>query len=140
MQNTMEEQHIVGKTKDRGFQIGVRKTFPISLEQAWKLIVSPEGIRLWLGDVDDFYLVKGHIYQTRDGASGKVGVVNFRENIRLTWQPPQWSQASTIQVRVIPSRNKTVIGFHQEQLAGPLEREQMRQRWARVLDELQALL
>jgi uncharacterized protein YndB with AHSA1/START domain len=136
----MANQHIIGKTKDTGFQIGVRKTFPISLEQAWKLITSPEGVKLWLGEVEYFRLVKGQSYQTTDGARGEVRVVNPRENIRLTWQPPEWAQASTIQVRVISGgREKTVISFHQEKIPDADEREKMRQRWEKVLGELRAL-
>jgi uncharacterized protein YndB with AHSA1/START domain len=118
----------------------VRKTFPISLEQAWKLITSPEGVKLWLGEVEGFRLVKGLSYQTADGARGEVRVVNPRENIRLTWQPPEWVQASIIQVRVIPGgREKTVISFHQEKIPDEAEREKMRQRWEKALGELRAL-
>ena len=131
------EEYVVGKTRDTGFQIGVRKSYPLSLEQAWSLITSPEGIRLWLGESKDFYLAKGRRYQTMDGTSGEVRVVNPQENIRLTWQPKSWGQASTLQIRVIPSgKDKTVIAFHQEKLSGPEEREQMRQHWAAVLDQL----
>jgi len=131
------EEYVVGKTRDTGFQIGVRKSYPLSLEQAWSLITSPEGIGLWLGESKDFYLAKGRRYQTMDGTSGEVRVVNPQENIRLTWQPKSWGQASTLQIRVIPSgKDKTVIAFHQEKLSGPEEREQMRQHWAAVLDKL----
>jgi uncharacterized protein YndB with AHSA1/START domain len=141
MRNDMTDHHIVGRTKDVGFQIGVRRTFPLTLEQAWKFVTSPDAIKLWLGDLKDFHLIKGHTYQTEDGARGEVRVVNLRENIRLSWQPPEWSQPSTIQVRVISTgREKTVISFHQEKLLGPVEREQMRQRWMKVLDQLQAFL
>lgn len=140
MNYNMKESKIVGKTKDTGFQIGVRKTFPISLEQAWKLITSPDGVKLWLGEVEDFRLVKEHPYQTTNGARGEIRVVNPRENIRLTWQPQEWAQASTIQVRVIAvGREKTVISFHQEKLADEAEREKMRQRWEIVLGDLQAI-
>lgn len=140
MKRSMTDRHVVGKTKDTGFQIGVRKVFPISLEQAWRLITSREGVKIWLGDVEDFHLAKGQLYQTKDGIMGEVRVVNPRENIRLTWQPRKWSQASTIQVRVIPnSREKTVISFHQEKLHDETEREQMRQHWERAIGELQVL-
>ena len=139
MKHNMTDRHIVGRTKDMGFQIGVRKTFLLSIEQAWRLITSREGINLWLGNVEDFHLAKGQSYQTKDGAIGEVRVVNPRENIRITWQPQEWSQASTIQVRVIPAREKTVISFHQEGLSGEAEREQMRQRWMKVLEDLQKL-
>ncbi len=136
----MTDQHIVGKTKDNGFQIGMRRTFPLSLEQAWKLITSREGIQLWLGEVEGFRLTKGALYQTKDGTQGEVRVVNPRENIRITWQPREWSKTSTIQIRVISTgREKTVISFHQENLSSAVEREQMRVRWMNVLNEIQIL-
>lgn len=141
MKRKLSRGLIAGETTDTGFQIGVRRTLPISLEQAWKLIASREGIKLWLGDVKDFRLATGQAYQTRDGARGEVRVVNPHENIRLTWQPPEWQRASTIQARVIPGgREKTVVSFHQEQLPGEVEREQMRQRWGKVLDKVQGLI
>jgi uncharacterized protein YndB with AHSA1/START domain len=134
----MTDEHVVGKTKDVGFQVGVRRTFPISLEQAWKYLTSREGIEIWLGAVDNFHLTKGATYQTKDGASGEVRVVNRLENIRVTWQPQEWSQPSTIQVRVIPGgRGKTVVSFHQEKLPDAEVREQMLARWTGVLDEMQ---
>ena len=134
----MTDEHVVGKTKDVGFQVGVRRTFPISLEQAWKYLTSREGMEIWLGVADNFHLIKGATYQAQGGASGEVRVVNRLENIRVTWQPKQWSQPSTIQVRVIPSgRDKTVVSFHQEKLPDATAREQMQSHWTDVLDELQ---
>ena len=44
----------VGLTKDAGWQIGVRKTLPVALEDAWNLLVSEEGLSLWLGDLPGF--------------------------------------------------------------------------------------
>ncbi|MBI5035228.1 MAG: SRPBCC domain-containing protein [Chloroflexi bacterium] len=131
---------IIGKTKQAGFQIGARKTFPISIQQAWDFITSDKGIRLWLGNVKNFRFDTGHTYKTSDGATGEVRVVNFRENIRLTWQPPEWQHTSTIQVRVIPSGRKSIISFHQENLANASERAQMRLRWQRVLEEIETTL
>jgi uncharacterized protein YndB with AHSA1/START domain len=134
----MTDEHVVGKTKDAGFQVGVRRTFPISLEQAWKYLTLREGVSIWLGTADNFHLIKGATYQAQGGASGEVRVVNRHENIRVTWQPKQWSQPSTIQVRVIPSgRDKTVVSFHQEKLPDAAAREQMQLHWTSVLDELQ---
>jgi uncharacterized protein YndB with AHSA1/START domain len=134
----MTDEYVVGKTKDVGFQVGVRRTFPISLEQAWKYLTSREGISIWLGAAENFHLIKGATYQAKDGASGEVRVVNRLENIRVTWQPVQWSQPSTIQMRLIPmGRDKTVVSFHQEKLPDAAAREQMLVRWAGILDELE---
>ncbi|GHO46165.1 hypothetical protein [Ktedonospora formicarum] len=53
----MTQQHVIGQTKSVGFQIGVRRTFAISVEQAWNFLISEEGQRIWLGEV--FSLTEG---------------------------------------------------------------------------------
>lgn len=133
-------KRLVGETKDVGFNIGARKTFDVSPTEAWKLITSEEGVRVWLGDVTGLKWEVGSEYQTVEGATGKIRVIEPGSHFRLTWQPPEWEKASLIQVRVIPSGAKTVISFHQEHLAGPREREQMGDRWQAVLDDLETLL
>jgi uncharacterized protein YndB with AHSA1/START domain len=130
----------VGLTKDSSYQFGLRRTFAISPQQAWQFLTSEEGIRLWLGEATGFRLEKGAAYRTVSGVAGVVRVVNPEVNIRLTWQPEGWVKSSTIQVRVIPSGAKTTISFHQENLPGANEREQMRQRWEQVIIEIAARL
>ena len=135
-----DDQHVVGRTKDAGFQVGARRTFDIGREVAWNLLTSDAAIRVWLGDVTNLRLQPGATYTTADGATGEVRVVKPGSHIRLTWQPPGWQRASTIQVRVIPSGGKTAVSLHQEQLAGPRERAEMQRRWYGVLDELAAII
>jgi uncharacterized protein YndB with AHSA1/START domain len=127
----------IGQTKDVSFQIGLRKTFPVSIETAWNYLISPEGVRVWLGESADFRLDKGVLYRTLDGISGEVRVVNPRENIRLTWQPKGWLKPSTIQVRVISKETRTTLSFHQENLPDAEAREIMRTRWKRVLTSVE---
>jgi uncharacterized protein YndB with AHSA1/START domain len=139
MTNKLDDNHVVGQTKDVGFQIGARKTFDISPAQAWDVITSDAGIETWLGAVSNFELKEGAVYQTDDGAVGEIRVVKPGGHFRMTWQPPDWERPSLIQVRVIPSGAKAVISFHQEHLAGPKEREAMRRRWQKVLKALPTL-
>jgi uncharacterized protein YndB with AHSA1/START domain len=140
MKHTTTRRRIVGKTKDTGFEIGVRQTFSMSPERAWEALTSAEGIKLWLGDVSDLRLETGETYRTHDGIIGEFRVVNPGGHLRLTWQPAEWGSASTLQVRIIPRGAKTVISFHQEQLRGEAEREQMHQRWLAVLEVLRSRL
>lgn len=128
----------VGLTKDVGYQFGLRKTFPISISTAWQFLISPTGIKIWLGESEDFRLEKRAAYHTADGAFGEVRVVNPEVNIRLTWQVPSWAKPSTIQVRVIPAGAKTTISFHQENLPDQQSREQMRARWQKVMDVIES--
>lgn len=133
-------QRVVGQTKTSGFQIGARRTFPISVQNAWALLTSYEGINIWLGEASSFQLTAGETYTTEDGTKGEVRVVNAGVNIRLTWLPQGWQKASTVQVRTIPHGPYTVISFHQENLPGAKERESMRQHWQNVLDKLETHL
>jgi uncharacterized protein YndB with AHSA1/START domain len=134
------KQKIVGQTKSVGFEIGVRRTFDVPVMRAWGIITSDEGVKLWLGDVSGLKWEKGEMYTTKDETEGEIRVINPGSHLRITWWPKNWEKASTIQIRVIPNGEKTTISFHQENLAGADEREEMRQRWENVLDELKKLL
>lgn len=127
----------VGLTKSTGYEVGARKTLDVSPQQAWDFLTSPAGRQLWLGDSPDFQWVKGHHYETGEGTTGEVRVLNPGSHFRLSWQPTGWKQPSTLQVRVVPRAGKTVIAFHQEHLSGPAQREAMRKRWLKVLQELE---
>lgn len=130
----------VGLTKDTGYEFGIRKTIAITNNQAWKFLTSLEGIHLWLGEVSDFHLNKGYSYQTADGITGEVRIVNPEVNIRLTWQPADWSKSSTVQIRIIPAGEKTTISFHQENLPNAESRERMRQHWTGVIKAIEKQL
>lgn len=129
-----------GLTKDTGFQIGVRRTLPIRLEAAWQLLTSGQGLKIWLGATAGLDFEKGATYQLEDGTVGEVRVFSPNSHLRLTWQPPGWPRASTIQLRVIPKDERTVIAFHQEHLPGAAEREERRAHYRAVLAELERMM
>lgn len=132
----MDTMRLVGQTRDTGFQVGARRTFPVSLEVAWRWLISREGLELWLGSGPELELAEGVTYRLADGTSGEVRVLKPGSHLRLTWQPPGWPRASTIQVRVIQSGEKTVVAFHQEHLPGSKAREDRRVFFRGVLDLL----
>ncbi|HEU0012817.1 MAG TPA: SRPBCC domain-containing protein [Longimicrobium sp.] len=128
-----------GQTADGGFQVGVRRTMPIAPQDAWRLVTSPDGVRAWLGDAPGLALEKGAAYTARDGAAGEVRVANSGSHVRITRRPLEWDKPSTIQVRVIPSGERTVLSFHEERLPGAAEREERRRHYEAALDALQRL-
>jgi len=75
---------VVGQTADVGFQVGVQKTLPLRLENAWKLLSSRRGIHCWLGKATRFSLTSGVKYVTDDGIEGDVRVVKPNDRFRLT--------------------------------------------------------
>lgn len=120
-----------GLTKDAGWNIGVSRTLPHSIEDVWDFVTSPEGVALWLGS--GVALAEGISYETDDGTVGEVRSLHANDRVRLTWHPADWSHDSTVQVAVAASGQKTVLRFHQERLASANERERQRAHWAQVM-------
>ncbi|HEU4558880.1 MAG TPA: SRPBCC domain-containing protein [Longimicrobium sp.] len=130
----------VGKTRDAGWQVGARRTLPVSVADAWRLVTSPEGVRAWLGDGARVTFERGREYALADGAAGTVRVVQPESHVRLTWHPDGWPRPSTIQVRVIPAGERTTIAFHQEHMPNAAAREERRAHFAAVLDTLERVV
>lgn len=124
----------VGKTADVGYQIGVSRTLPFSEEAIWGLLLSPEGMAIWLGGPIE--MERGARYALADGATGEVRVYKPWSHFRVSWQPPGWARPSLIQVRVMPAKSGTTLSFHQEHLRDGATRAEMKARWEGVIGEL----
>ncbi|RWR04611.1 SRPBCC domain-containing protein [Siminovitchia fortis] len=136
----MDDHKMIGQTKTVGFQVGIRRTFPISQEKAWELVTSEDGLKLWLGESDGITLQPGQKYITKTGA-GEIRVFKPLHQLRLTWQKEGWPKPSTVQVRIISKeRNKATISFHQENLSDKNIREEMKEYWEKVLEAIKAKL
>ena len=130
----------VGLTKDAGWEVGVSRTLPLTVTAAWDLLLSPEGLSVWLGEgVSAAQLAKGATYTTADGTEGEVRSLRPLDRVRLTWRPPGRPRPATVQVALSPRARGSAIQFHAEKLADADERERMRAHWRAVLDRLAAL-
>ena len=129
-----------GKTKSQGWEIGVRRTFPIGAGRAWLLLTTQPGLGLWLGQGIESGFKKGLNYQTGAGTTGEIRSYAEGSLIRLTWQPRDWDFASTLQIRVLPAKTGTTISIHHERLQNGDQREAMRLHWSAVLDKLEGLM
>lgn len=132
----MSEHVPVGLTKSQGWEIGVRRTFPMSAEKAWKLLMTPPGLGYWLGNGVGPAFQPGDAYTTQEGTTGFIRSYAEGSLIRLRWQPPGWDVASTLQIRVAPARTGATISIHHEKLQSAEQRDAMRLHWSDVLDRL----
>ena len=134
-------QRVVGLTKDAGFQIGVRRTVDVSPQCAWDILTSNDAVNIWLGDVGELRLEPGASFRTGNGTTGTFRIVKPGSHVRLAWQPPHWSNESTLQVRVLPrpTQGRATVSFHQEKLRDTGQRQQMHRHWLQVLDQLEGL-
>ncbi|MBZ0297072.1 MAG: SRPBCC domain-containing protein [Anaerolineae bacterium] len=129
----------VGSTKSQGWEIGVRRTFPVSAARAWDALMSKSGLELWFGDDPHFAFKKGESFKTQI-ATGEIRSYTEGSLVRMTWQPPEWDFISTLQIRVLPAKTGATISIHHEKMQNNNQREAMRQHWTAVLDELGRML
>ncbi len=123
----------------RGFNAGAEKAFALSGQQAWKLVTSPEGLRIWLGAVPRTDLKKGPGYHTKDGTVGRFLDVKEGTNICLSWHPRGWESSTTLFISLVSAEDTTIIRVRHEGLAGKREAERMRSHWEHVLERLEEL-
>jgi activator of HSP90 ATPase len=126
----------VGLTKAAGWEMGIRKTFEIDPLEAWSTLFSEEGISVWLGNLKGEPLEVGQDYKTTTDITGKVKVLKQNSHVRLTWKKKDWDNVSTLQLRIIGANKKTVVSFHQENLADEAQREEMLARFSKILDKI----
>ncbi|MBU2905859.1 SRPBCC domain-containing protein [Arenibacter algicola] len=131
----MENQ--LGKTKDVGFQFGIRKTFSVSSEKVWDFLFSENGLNIWLGKLKNELEIKKE-YETENGITGLVRVFKSNSHIRLNWKPVHWENVSTVQIRVIGNQTKATIAIHQEKLLNTEQRNEMKAHWNEIMKKIGA--
>ncbi|MDQ1909952.1 SRPBCC domain-containing protein [Paenibacillus sp. GD4] len=123
----------VGVTKDAGVQVGYRKTINIRKDQAWSYLTSLQGLALWLGTFSQFEWSKGFEFESQEGVTGKLTVVEPGLKLRMTYKRPEWETQSRLQLYFLATKTgKTTLAFHQEMLEDVYIRELMRRHWERV--------
>jgi uncharacterized protein YndB with AHSA1/START domain len=130
----------VGKTKTQGWEIGVRRTFPITTERAWTLLMTQPGLGIWFGNGVDTNFEKGDRFTTDEDTTGEIRSYNRGSLIRMRWQPRGWEAPSTLQVRVLEAKTGATISFHHEKLIDGDQRAAMHKHWSEVMDKLGALI
>jgi uncharacterized protein YndB with AHSA1/START domain len=136
----MEKKKLIGQTKDSGFQIGIRKTYEISVEKVWDFLFSERGLNIWLGEMksEGFELEKP--YKTEDDIEGEIKILKPYSHIRLTWKPNEWTNISALQIRVIDLKGKTTISIHQDKLLDSEQRDEMKTHWITILEKIKEKL
>lgn len=134
-------RRVVGETADQGFEVGVHKTLPIDRAELWEFILSRQGLRLWLGGINELVLERKQLYKTAEGTAGEVRTFKEAEMIRMTWQPKNRKSPTTLQIRLDSTGpDKTRLAFHHEKLTDSKEREAMRKHWQTIAGKLAAAL
>jgi hypothetical protein len=126
----------VGKTRDTGWQIGLRRTLAYPADQVWGWMLSSSGADHWLGPGADLNWEEGKDYNLQDGTTGEIRVYIPGSHFRITRQPTDYARPSTIQVRVIERGDKTLLAFHEEHLPDAEERQRRKTHYLQVIEKI----
>lgn len=126
-------QRPTGLTKSAGWEVGAQRTYHLPVETVWDFLVSADGLRVWLGDLDELPPT-GERYVTASGTRGEVRSIRPLDRVRVTWQPPGRDAPAILQVAVVSTSTGTAVRFHQEKLASGEERSARRAALEDVLD------
>jgi uncharacterized protein YndB with AHSA1/START domain len=129
-------RRVEGQTADTGFQIGVSRTIPLPVDEVWRRLTGPDGVRAWLGDAPTLRFEPGEQYCLDDGTTGEVRVAVAGDRLRVTRRPDGWARAATIQIRLAPKGEKTVVTFHEENLPSADEREARRAHYQAAFEAI----
>ncbi|MBX2949828.1 MAG: SRPBCC domain-containing protein [Crocinitomicaceae bacterium] len=129
----------VGLTKDAGWQFGLRKTVPYSLEAVWDFLFSAEGLKHWLGTLEEELEIKKP-FNTNEGVEGMIRLLTPYSHVRMSWKKNGWKNTSTVQVRVLNNGEKTTISFHHEKLLNEQQREEVQGYWNEKMTALETAL
>lgn|GEM_PF-1481780 len=78
---------VEGQTAEAGFEIGVSRTVPLPVDEAWRRLTAPDGVRAWLGDAPSLRFEVGEAYRLADGTTGEVRVAVAGDRLRVTRRP-----------------------------------------------------
>ncbi len=120
---------MIGKTKSQGWEIGVSRTLPVGIQQAWALIVDALGL-----PPEDGGQENGAAFETSDHTRVEIRSYEQYSLLRMKWQPRGWDVNSTLQIRLRPAKTGTTISVHHEWLENAAQREAMRVHWTTILE------
>lgn len=127
-------RRIEGQTQDAGFQVGVRRTFPIERGELWERLLS-DLLETWLPGATTFPAAAGDTVPF-GGGSLELRSVAPERRIRTWLLDADGERTSILQLYLDDAATGTTLGFHEEQLASQEQREQRRAHWRAVADAI----
>ncbi|MFS4458999.1 SRPBCC domain-containing protein [Bdellovibrio sp. HCB2-146] len=135
---TAYEIHIQRRAEGRNtkgeYMLTSTKTLKCDAKKLWKFLVSNEGVAIWLKPLSPVKIKPGEPFETETGAYGEIRTMKAPDRIRMTWQEPEWTKKSVLQVWVVGRANgKSILVFNHEQLRDGRLRHQLKEHWMDVL-------
>jgi uncharacterized protein YndB with AHSA1/START domain len=122
-----------GLAADGTYAAGVRRTFEMTAEDAWRNWSGPAGLARWLSGYKGT-LEEGMEAVLADGTRMKVIRVKPPSQLRIRLERDEWPHSRTAQLRVLSAARGVTIALHLERLPDAATRAEAIERWTRVLE------
>jgi len=132
---------IEGQNAKGLYSIAGSRTLYIKSASAWKLLTSDEGVETWLKPLSPLMVKAGETFETQTGFFGEIRVVTKGKKIRFRLQDPEWEKPSVCVLGLNPrAGEKCLLVFTQDDLPSVRAKEEFRNYWKSVLDQLCAIV
>jgi len=120
------------------YMVTSTKSLPFNAAKAWKLVTSPEGLRIWLKPLmDDIEIKPKTQFETADGYFGEIRTVGKNRRIRMYWQDPLWDKHTVVELMLAaPTTGKIVLVFNHTAIRDTRTQATLRARWKTACAEL----
>lgn len=128
---------MIGKTKNAGWQVGIRKTIPLTSDQLWNFITGNQGMQIIIGDTISATNSYNQDRISEKEIQYKITTIVQNSHLRMQWRLPDWKEYSILQIRVYSTgQNKAVLAIHQEKLVNGNTRAVMKKYWQEKIDNI----
>lgn len=129
-----------GRNQKGEFSVTVTRTVYFGADKLWKLLESPEGQAVWLKPLSRFKFKAKNVFETEDGYFGEIRTMKEGERLRMSWQDPEWSKPTIIQVYAMArSEQKSFLVFMHDGIKDPRTKAALRERWTEAVTGLLAM-
>lgn len=133
-----EEEKVVGRTKNVGFQFSITRTIALSPDAAWDFLLSEAGVTVWLGNLNFDNFEVGNALTTAEGIDTKITIFKPESHLRLAWKFAHWMNNSFIEIRVFDIKGRAKIGLLHTHMLNVQQREEVKTHWGKIFDEITA--
>jgi uncharacterized protein YndB with AHSA1/START domain len=130
-------RRLEGQDAKGEYMLTVTKSIHLEAKKVWKFVVSDEGQALWLKPLFSVAIKPGNAFETTDGFFGEIRTMQKERRIRMTWQDPNWSSRTTVEVIFVQRANgNSILCFNHTKLKDLRIQAKLRVRWKAVVEEI----
>lgn len=119
------------------YMVTATKSFSLTSQKIWTLLVSEAGVQIWLSPLAPIKLRPGTAFETKDGFFGEIRTLTQPRRIRLMWQDPEWEKHTFLELLLVnrPGK-KSILVFNHTGLKDAESKARLGERWRKIASAL----